>query len=90
MGWGRGAEASALPSVHSGVMVSLLRLVSEVGRISCGGVTGQMPHVLSRASCKESSLGLCPPAPRKKDGLILEQEVGGGAGRGWEAGREGL
>lgn len=54
------------------------------------GVTGQMPHVLSRASCTESSLGLCPPAPRKKDGLILEQEVvrggvGGQAGRGSEA-----
>lgn len=43
------------------------------------GVIGQMPHVLSRASCMESSLGLCPPAPRKKDGLILEQEVV----RGW-------
>ena len=45
-----------------------------------------MPHVLSRASCTESSLGLCPPAPRKKDWLILEQEVGGGAGWG---GRQG-
>lgn len=44
------------------------------------GVTGQMPHVLSRASYTESSLGLCPPAPRKKDGLILEQEVVRGVG----------
>ena len=28
-----------------------------------------------------------PPAPRKKDGLILEQEVGDGGGAGRQAGR---
>lgn len=88
MGWGRGGEASALPSVHSGVMVSLLRLVSEVGRISCGG---------SQVKCRMSSVELAARSPPWASAPCPQEEgwADSGAGsRGWgrgrEAGREGL
>lgn len=81
MGWGRGEERPPrCPLVHSGVMVSLLEVGLRVGRIFLWGHRSNAACPHSRASCTESSLGLCP-LPQEEGWLILEQ--GSGAG-GWE------
>lgn len=67
-------------------MVFLLRFVSELRRISCGS---QVKCHIPEQSYMESGAGLCPPTPKKKDGLIWEQEAARGRPRQAERGSKG-